>query len=89
MIKIILAVATAILLNACGSDSNPEDSSVGLSDSTESEMQEPTSMATTAVERQKILDECAKESSRESQAKEFADCVKNVPFDGDLVIPST
>jgi entry exclusion lipoprotein TrbK len=88
MIRTILTVATAILLNGCGSDTNQKNPTASASNGSESKMSTPTSMATTAVDRQKILDECAREFPQETQAKEFENCSKNVPFDGDLIIPS-
>ena len=89
MIRLILTAATAVLLNACGSESNPEKSAVSVSDGSKSKIPAPVSMPTTAEARQKILEECAKESPRGLQVKEFADCVRDVPFDGDLRIPSS
>jgi hypothetical protein len=43
-------------------------------------------MATTAAERQKILDKCAREFPDEVDAKEFENCTNQVSFDGDLLI---
>lgn len=81
-----MTVATAVLLNGCGSDTNLKNPAASTSNSSESAMSAPTSMATTAAERRKILDKCAREFPHEVEANEFENCANQVAFDGDLLI---